>query len=37
LRPLALQRAGKAAADTAAFLRGFPIAPGQILSCPATS
>jgi methionyl-tRNA formyltransferase len=37
LRPLALQRAGKAAADTAAFLRGFPIAPGQILPCPATS
>jgi methionyl-tRNA formyltransferase len=37
LRPLALQRAGKAASDTAAFLRGFPIAPGQILPCPATS
>jgi len=37
LRPLALQRAGRAAADTASFLRGFPIAPGQILPCPATS
>jgi methionyl-tRNA formyltransferase len=37
LHPLALQRAGRAAADTASFLRGFPIAPGQILPCPATS
>src|SRR5207302_4375656 len=28
LRPLMLQRAGRAPADTAAFLRGFPIAAG---------
>ncbi len=37
LRPLVLQRAGRAAADAASFLRGFPIAPGKTLPCPATS
>jgi methionyl-tRNA formyltransferase len=36
LRPTLLQRAGRGAADSAAFLRGFQIAPGQILPCPAT-
>jgi methionyl-tRNA formyltransferase len=36
-RPTVLQRPGRAAADTASVLRGFPIAPGQILPCPATS
>jgi methionyl-tRNA formyltransferase len=36
LRPLRLQRAGRGAADTADFLRGFPIPPGTILPCPAT-
>jgi methionyl-tRNA formyltransferase len=37
LRPLRLQRAGRGAADTADFLRGFPIPPGTILPCPATA
>ena len=37
LRPTILQRAGRAAADTSSVLRGFPIAPGEILPCPATS
>jgi methionyl-tRNA formyltransferase len=36
-RPTRLQRAGRAAADTASVLRGFPIEPGQVLPCPATS
>ena len=37
LRPTRLQRAGKAAMDRGAFLRGRPIAPGTRLPCPATS
>jgi methionyl-tRNA formyltransferase len=37
LRPLRLQRPGRGAADTADFLRGFPIPPGTILPCPATA
>ena len=37
LRPTRLQRAGKAAMDRDAFLRGRPIAPGTLLPCPATS
>jgi methionyl-tRNA formyltransferase len=37
LRPLRLQRAGRGAADTADFLRGFPIPPGTVLPCPATA
>ncbi len=37
LRPRSLHRAGRAAADAAAFLRGFPIAPSSVLPCPATS
>ena len=36
-RPTRLQRPGRAAADTASVLRGFPIEPGRILPCPATS
>ena len=36
LRPLRLQRGGKAAMATDAFLRGRPIAPGTRLPCPAT-
>src|SRR6516164_3884897 len=36
-RPLRLQRPGRAALDAAAFLRGFPIAAGTVLPCPATS
>ena len=36
LRPLRLQRAGKAAMATDAFLRGRPIAAGTRLPCPAT-
>jgi methionyl-tRNA formyltransferase len=35
-RPLRLQRAGRGALDTAAFLRGFVLLPGTVLSCPAT-
>jgi methionyl-tRNA formyltransferase len=37
LRLLRLQRPGRAALDTPDFLRGFPIAPGAVLQCPATS
>ena len=37
LRPIRLQRAGKAAMGTDAFLRGRPIAAGIRLPCPATS
>jgi methionyl-tRNA formyltransferase len=37
LRPLRVQRAGRAAMDTAALLRGFALPPGAILPCPATS
>jgi methionyl-tRNA formyltransferase len=36
-RPLRLQRPGRAPLDAAAFLRGFPIAAGTVLRCPATS
>jgi methionyl-tRNA formyltransferase len=35
LRPLRLQRPGRGPAETADFLRGFPIPPGTILPCPA--
>jgi methionyl-tRNA formyltransferase len=37
LRPLRLQRPGRSALDTAAFLRGFALMPGTLLPCPATS
>ncbi|MGE5268111.1 MAG: methionyl-tRNA formyltransferase [Thiohalocapsa sp.] len=37
LRPLLLQRAGRASLETAAFLRGFALPAGTLLSCPATS
>ena len=37
LRPLRLQRPGRAPLDAEAFLRGYPIAPGTRLSCLATS
>jgi methionyl-tRNA formyltransferase len=37
LRLLRLQRPGRAALEAPAFLRGFPIAPGTLLPCPATS
>ena len=37
LRPLLVQRAGRAAVEVAAFLRGHPIAAGTVLPCPATS
>ena len=37
LRPLILQRPGRSALDTAAFLRGFALPPGTLLSCRATS
>jgi methionyl-tRNA formyltransferase len=36
LQPLRLQRPGRAALDTADFLRGFPISRGSVLPCPAT-
>jgi methionyl-tRNA formyltransferase len=36
LRPLKLQRPGRSALDTAAFLRGFALPPGTVLPCPAT-
>ena len=36
-RPLRLQRAGRAALDAEAFLRGFGLPPGTVLPCPATS
>ena len=37
LRPLRLQRPGRAVLDAPAFLRGFPLPPGTRLPCPATS
>jgi methionyl-tRNA formyltransferase len=37
LRPVLLQRAGRAPADAAAFLRGYAIPYGTMLPCPATS
>jgi len=37
LRLLRLQRAGRVALESSAFLRGFAIPPGTILPCPATS
>jgi methionyl-tRNA formyltransferase len=37
LRPLTLQRPSRAAQDVEAFLRGFAIAAGAVLPCPATS
>ncbi len=41
LRPLRVQRAGRAAMDTQALLRGFALPPGTVLptglQCPATS
>ncbi len=37
LRLLRLQRPGRAALEAPAFLRGFPITPGTVLPCPATS
>ena len=35
-RPLRLQRPGRAPLELPAFLRGFPIAAGTVLPCPAT-
>jgi methionyl-tRNA formyltransferase len=35
-RPLRLQRPGRSPLETAAFLRGFPIAAGTVLPCRAT-
>jgi methionyl-tRNA formyltransferase len=37
LRPLVLQRPGRAPQAVDAFLRGYPIAAGTLLPCPATS
>jgi methionyl-tRNA formyltransferase len=37
LRPLQLQRPGRATLEAPAFLRGLPIPPGTVLPCPATS
>ncbi|HZS84180.1 MAG TPA: methionyl-tRNA formyltransferase [Stellaceae bacterium] len=37
LRPTLLQRAGRSPAPVEAFLRGFPLPPGTLLPCPATS
>ena len=37
LRPLRVQRAGRAAMDTAALLHGFALPLGTMLPCPATS
>ena len=37
LRPLLLQRPGRAPVETKPFLRGFPLPPGTVLPCPATS
>jgi methionyl-tRNA formyltransferase len=37
LRPVRLQRSGRGAQDADAFLRGYAVPPGTILSCPATS
>jgi methionyl-tRNA formyltransferase len=36
LRPLVLQRAGRAPTPIDAFLRGFRVPPGTVLPCPAT-
>jgi methionyl-tRNA formyltransferase len=36
LHPLCLQRPGRAAMETGAFLRGFALPPGTVLRCPAT-
>jgi len=36
LKLVTLQRPGRAPLDGAAFLRGFPLSPGTVLSCPAT-
>jgi methionyl-tRNA formyltransferase len=36
-RPLLVQRAGRGALDTAAFLRGFALPAGTVLPCPVTS
>jgi methionyl-tRNA formyltransferase len=37
LRPLMLQRAGRAPQDVDAFLRGYALPRGTVLPCPATS
>jgi methionyl-tRNA formyltransferase len=37
LRPLMLQRAGRAPQEVDAFLRGYPLPRGTVLPCPATS
>ena len=37
LRPLMLQRAGRAPQQVDAFLRGYPLPRGSVLPCPATS
>ena len=37
LRPLRVQRPGRAPLDAAALLRGFALPPGTVLPCPATS
>ena len=37
LRPLTLQRAGRAPQAVDAFLRGYPLPRGSVLPCPATS
>ena len=37
LRPLVLQRPGRAAQPVDAFLRGYPIPAGTLLPCPVTS
>jgi methionyl-tRNA formyltransferase len=37
LRLLRLQRDGRAALAAAEFLRGYPLPPGTLLSCPATN
>jgi methionyl-tRNA formyltransferase len=37
LRPLILQRSGRAAQDVDGFLRGYPLPRGTMLPCPATS
>jgi methionyl-tRNA formyltransferase len=36
-RPLRLQRPSRAPLEAPAFLRGFPIAAGTVLPCPATN
>jgi methionyl-tRNA formyltransferase len=37
LRPVLLQRAGRAPAEISAFLRGYALPRGTVLPCPATS